>query len=311
VDLPSVANRENNCDGDTIVPAPTLQGLTSLLTTHKRIHDTFGTLWCGSLNPQTTERNAGRVKGRDRVIPKPTIVAIQINSQPCWALLDSGSLSDFIFTTLVDQLHLRSDVLETPLNLQLAMSGSRSKVKATVTAQMDYQDIHEDRTFDVINIDSYDMILGTPFLYQHQVLLGFNPAQVTVRSNRSLPIHGAQAFTIESRATEILKDRVDSYRTELRNYAKDICKEAVETPLPPLRAINHIVPLIDEHRVYAWWPSKCPEPLRPLWRMRCDDYLKTGRWQFHSGTNDVPMLMLKKPSKDGTLCLRTVVDTRE
>ena len=97
---------------------------------------------------------------------------------------------------------------------------------------------YQDRTFDVINIDSYNMILGTPFLYQHQVLLGFNPAQVTVRSNHSLPIRGTQAFTIESHATKILKDWVDSYHAQLQNYAKDICKEAVETPLAPLCAIN-------------------------------------------------------------------------
>ena len=60
-------------------------------------------------------------------------------------------------------------------------------------------------------------------------------------------------------------------------YAKDICKEAVETPLPPLRAINHVITLIDAHRVYAWRPAHCPEPLCPLWRMERDDYLKTGR----------------------------------
>ena len=142
-----------------------------LAEVNSHIRNTFGTLWCGSLNPQTTEHNAGQVKGRDQVILKPTIVAVQINGQPCRALLNSGSLSDFISTTLVNQLHLHCDVLENPLNLQLAVSGLCGKVKATVTAQMDYQDIHENCTFDVININSYDMILGTPFLYQHQVLL--------------------------------------------------------------------------------------------------------------------------------------------
>ena len=70
-------------------------------------------------------------------------------------------------------------------------------------------------------------------------------------SSQSLPICGAQAFTIESHATEIMKDQIDLYRTELQDYAKDICKEAVETPLPPLCVINHVIPLIDEHRVYV------------------------------------------------------------
>lgn len=39
--------------------------------------------------------------------------------------------------------------------------------------------------------------------------------------------------------------------------------------------------------------------------------MRTGQWEFHSGTNSVPMLMLKKATKDGSLCLRTVIDTRQ
>ena len=300
-DLPELIDCEDDLAGTFAMPM--LSVTTPLLGICARMYNTFGMLWCGSFKPQTTECTAGQVKGRDSdwVIPKLTIVSVQLNGQPCQALLDSGSLSDFVSTTLVDQLRLRMDVLKSLLNLQPAVSGSHSKVKATVTARVDYQDIHGDRTFDVINLDSYDMILGTPFLYQHQVLLGFNPAQVTVRSNVSLPIRGAQAIMIESWATEALKDWVDSYRAELWDYAKDICKDTVETPLPPLRAINHVIPLITDNCVYAWRPSKCPKPLRPLWWGKRDDYLKTGCWQFHSGTNAVPMLMLKKPSKDGTL----------
>src|SRR5438445_6825673 len=82
-------------------------------------------------------------------------------------------------------------------------------------------------------------------------------------------------------------------------------------PLPPLRLINHVIPLLDENKVYSWRPSKCPEALKPLWRAKRDDYVRTGRWEFKSGTNAVPMLMLKKPTKDGTLRLHTVLDTRE
>ena len=71
-----------------------------------------------------------------------------------------------------------------------------------------------------------------------------------VCSNQSLPICGAQVFMIESCTTEIMKDQVDLYQTELQDYAKDICKEAVEIPLPPLHATNHVIPLINEHQVY-------------------------------------------------------------
>lgn len=258
-----------------------------------------------------TERNAARLKDETRLLPKPVVVVVKVNKQSCRALLDSGSLSDFISTTLVDQLGLELHILDTPLPLQLAVSGSRSKVKANVTPWIEYQDIKEKRRLDVANLDTYDLILGTPFLYQHQGLLGFNPAQVTVRSAESLAIQAPHAVTLESRATILEKDKIEQYRTQLQEYVHDICKEAIDTPLPPLRVINHVIPLLDENKVYSWRPSKCPEALKPLWRAKRDDYVRTGRWEFKSGTNAVPMLMLKKPTKDETLRLRTVLDTRE
>ena len=184
-------------------------------------------------------------------------------------------------------------------------------MNATTTPQFSYQHINERRTLDVANLDSYDLILGMPFLFQHKILLGFNPSQVMVRSNISLPIQGTQTIVLESRAAEILADERERFREELRAYAKDICKEAIETLLPPLRDINHAIPLIDENKVYSWRPSRCPEPLKPLWRAKRDDYIRTARWEFSSGTNAIPMLMLKKATKDGTLRLRTVIDTRE
>jgi len=58
-------------------------------------------------------------------------------------------------TTLVDQLKLPYTVLEKVLPLQLAVSGSRSAIKCTVTASFAYQGIKSERLFDVANLDSY------------------------------------------------------------------------------------------------------------------------------------------------------------
>lgn len=257
------------------------------------------------------ERTAARLKHYERNCPRPMIVVVDINGHPCRALIDSGSWSDFISTTLADQLKVNATILDKPVDLQLAVSGSRGKIKARATVQFEYQNIREQRDFDVCNLESYDCILGTPFLFQHQILLGMNPAQVTVRSAESLPIRGVQSLVIGSRAVELIDNKISTMRDELKAYASGICKDAADTPLPPLRAINHVIPLNDQHRVYSWRPSKCPEQLKPLWRTKRDDYLKTGRWEFRSGTNAVPMMMLKKPTKDGILRLRTVCDTRE
>lgn len=257
------------------------------------------------------EHNAAHVKTFDRICPKPVVVVVKVNGQPCRVLLNSGSLSDFISTTLVDQLKLKLVELDKPLPLQLAMSGSRSKVKVQTTVNFKYQNISEQWLFDVINVDSYDLILGTPFLFQHQVLLGFNPSQVNVQSDASLLIKGTQVLALESRQTEIANNHIESLVENLSQYALPICKDTSETLLPPLRAVNHPVPMIDPNRVYKQCPLRCPELLRPLWNVKHDEYLWTRHWKFHSGLNAVLLMMLKKPTKDGELRLRTVCETCE
>jgi hypothetical protein len=85
------------------------------------------------------QRNAAIPKDFMCVVPKPIIVVVHINGQPACALLDSGSLEDFISTTLADQLKLTKVELTKPLALQLAVQGSRSKVNWGMEAESRYQ----------------------------------------------------------------------------------------------------------------------------------------------------------------------------
>ena len=91
-------------------------------------------------------------------------------------------------SNLADQLNVSREELESPMVLQLAVQGSRSKVNTRAKVKVDYQSISEDRYFDIININSYDLILGTPFLHQHQICIGLNPARVVIGSDVSRPI---------------------------------------------------------------------------------------------------------------------------
>ena len=152
------------------------------------------------------------------------------------------------------------------------------------------------RNFDIINISNYDVILGTPFMYQHQICLGFNPARVVVGSDTALAINSGVDTKLMS-AGVALEDRdIEYVRDELRRYAEPLCKEMHETGLPPLRDINHTIPLIDEAKTYPWRPSKCPEAFREQWAEKRDAYLKTGRWEVTSAGNTVPMLLIPKPN---------------
>jgi hypothetical protein len=110
------------------------------------------------------------------MVPKPVVIVIHINRHPARALLDSGSLGDFMSTSLADQLKVCKVALKKPLPLQLAVKGSRSKVNWGTTVNFKYQSINEERYFDITNLSNYDLILGTPWLYAHRMTIGLNPA---------------------------------------------------------------------------------------------------------------------------------------
>ena len=112
--------------------------------------------------------------------------------------------------------------------------------------QFNYQKISEDWFFNIINLQNYDLILGTPFLFQHQVMVGFNPPRVTIGSTTALPVKGDQVSTLESRAAEATEDDLEGARKTLLQWAKPLCAKASQTGLPPLRVINHSIPLLTQ-----------------------------------------------------------------
>jgi hypothetical protein len=115
----------------------------------------------------TLQRNAALPQDFDCVIPKPLVIKVKINGVPTRALVDSGSLGDFMSSSLSDQLRLKQIELVKLLSLHLAVQGSRSKVNCRVLTQFEYQTINSTQYFDIINLSSYNIILETSFLFQH------------------------------------------------------------------------------------------------------------------------------------------------
>ncbi|RPD59587.1 hypothetical protein L227DRAFT_586497 [Lentinus tigrinus ALCF2SS1-6] len=224
----------------------------------------------------TIQRNAATLRDFRRVVPDPVVVIVYVNGHPSRALLDSGSQADFISGRLAHQLRIKAKELEKPLPVQLAVQGSRSKVNYGCKVRFQYQDINEERYFDVLSVPNYDVILGTPFLNQHEVALGFNPVKVAIGSDRVVPFRGIQTRVIESRAADLFEDRLEAARQELRAYAAPICREASDAPFPPLRAINHTIPLKDPAKVYTWRPSRCLDAHRANWIEKKEAYFKSG-----------------------------------
>ncbi|THG94498.1 hypothetical protein EW026_g6987 [Hermanssonia centrifuga] len=261
------------------------------------------------------QRNAASVKDFKRLIPESIVVVVQVNGHPARALIDSGSMADFLSTKLAHQLRLDIFELQKQLPVHLAVQGSRAKISCGAKADLKYQSVKETRYFDIVNLLNYDMVLGTPFLFQHRVSIGFNPTSVVIGSTVALPIQGSQVRTLESHAADLLSNELGRAREQLRAYSQCIASnDASDTPLPPLREINHRIDLKDTAKVYHWRPSKCPEALRGLWTAKRDAYLRSGRWKMSNARNTCPMLLLTKPGtgiRDVPPRLRTVFDLRE
>ncbi|EKM74136.1 hypothetical protein AGABI1DRAFT_95849, partial [Agaricus bisporus var. burnettii JB137-S8] len=139
-----------------------------------RLSDTWECLWNGISSASDDESFDFEYSDDDSLEEDLAVMSViesfgqQINGHPARALVDSGSLSDFISSALVQQLELPKVELVKPLQVQMAVQGSRSKVNYGTTVSMTYQGIKGKRYFDVMNLSNYDLILGTPFLYQHR-----------------------------------------------------------------------------------------------------------------------------------------------
>ena len=180
----------------------------------------------------------------------------------------------------------------TPVMVQLAVQGSRSKSNYNAKVQFEYQMINEKRNFDVINLTNYDLILGTPWLYQHQVTMGLHPVHVVVGSTESLPMKGPGVAKLSTGAMSVMQENLQRTREDLIGYARPLCINETTAPLPPLRKINHRIPIIDPKKTYKYRPSRCPDALKPLWNEKRDAYLKSGHWHPTTSFNTTPMLFL-------------------
>ena len=64
-------------------------------------------------------------------------------------------------------------LLDKPIGIQLVVTGSKPVINYGANMTMKYEGRESKEYFDIINIDYYDAILGTPFLRKHEVIINF------------------------------------------------------------------------------------------------------------------------------------------
>jgi hypothetical protein len=101
--------------------------------------------------------------------------------------------------------------------------------------------------------------LGTLWLYQHKVCVGFNPAQIIIRHDKPEPIWSGHDIKLIVHALSTDEQTIETAMSELQWQAESLCWDVDKMDLPLFQTINHTIPLIDESKTHLWQLSKCPE----------------------------------------------------
>jgi hypothetical protein len=105
---------------------------------------------------------------------------VRINGVDAWTLWDSGSTTTGITPTFAQVANVKVFDLLDPHILQLGTVGSRSSIKYGADITLNIGQFSADTYVDIANFDRYDMIIGVPFMTDHDILLDFKNHRVIV-----------------------------------------------------------------------------------------------------------------------------------
>ncbi|KAF8221958.1 hypothetical protein L208DRAFT_1325177, partial [Tricholoma matsutake] len=228
---------------------------------------------------------------------------MKLHELEAFILLDSGCTSDSISPEFAMSANLKAHELEEPVPLQLGTIGSHLKINFGLFTDFEIGEIKNTHYFDVVNIDRYDAILGTIFMRKHGIVLDFEHDKVRVKGKHlDTIIEGPNTFKQAHRHAmhpQPPKDETLSKKDlphlweQWKQSFQDILN-GVPDKLPPLRDINHHIPLVDEKKTYNYYLPKCPDSMRKPLTETIAKYCKAGWWCPAHVEQAAPMLVVPK-----------------
>ncbi|KIJ23296.1 hypothetical protein M422DRAFT_196117, partial [Sphaerobolus stellatus SS14] len=157
---------------------------------------------------------------------------------------------------------LRMHKLPEPIGIQQAFQGSRAKLYYTVTMDITVGQRTYTETFDIADVDYYDVMLGTPFLRLQE--------PIKVPSRAIAPTSGIEMFNRKERriissarvSIQLTKNDFGRLHSQWKKNYANLFGE-ITLKLPPMRKVNHRIKLIDPNKRFNYCLPKCPEALRP------------------------------------------------
>ena len=130
----------------------------------------------GESTPKGVESNraryrvgSGKQPSRDSRLQRCIEVLVPVNGLKARVLLDGGSNTNMVSPEFATVARIPAVELQEQMTLQLAVTGSRSKINYGAWASVEFGPISPSTYFDIASIDGYDAILGTPFMWEHGV----------------------------------------------------------------------------------------------------------------------------------------------
>ena len=93
---------------------------------------------------------------------------VKVNDIPVNALIDSGCVGDFISVDFVKKYGIKMYPTDPKVLVTATKTNSYSSLLGQISVNFRYQHINEDRKIGVLDLNTQDLILGIPFLEDHQ-----------------------------------------------------------------------------------------------------------------------------------------------
>ncbi|KIJ32268.1 hypothetical protein M422DRAFT_184755, partial [Sphaerobolus stellatus SS14] len=204
-------------------------------------------------------------------------------------LFDSSCEGIIMSSEFVRATGLRMHKLPEPIAIQQAFQGSRAKLYYTVTTDITIGQRTYPETFNIANVDYYDVMLGTPFLRRVKANIDFIGLGSIVINGETIDNDLSVWLALEE--AKLTKDDFSHLHTQWKENYADLFGE-IPLELPPMHEVNHRIKLIDPNKRFNYQLPKYPEALRPQLHTKIDRYLKAGWWEPTSALQAVPMLCI-------------------
>ncbi|KAJ7499517.1 hypothetical protein FB451DRAFT_1016584, partial [Mycena latifolia] len=111
---------------------------------------------------------------------------LTINGTEAYALIDSGSTTNSMTPEFANATKAPQIQLEEQVTLQLGCVGSKSHINYGTQVPVDFGGIRGHVYFDQVNLDRYDVIIGTPFLNRHGTMIDFHSRELRFPNGKAV-----------------------------------------------------------------------------------------------------------------------------